>query len=99
MFDCLFFFFWFEEKQERGALLQIEKFEERRKWLAYWQDKVFAISQQLGLEIIRPHYVGAEKDVALATLGQSYVFLESDGLVNVQATYDKIDLVSFRVTV
>ena len=49
-------------------------------------------SQQLGLEIVRPRCLAAEKDVTLAQLGQSYVFLQSDGLVNVQATYDKIGL-------
>ena len=43
--------------------------------------------------------LAAEKDVTLAQLGQSYVFLQSDGLVNVQAKYDKIDLVLFLVTV
>ena len=56
------------------------------------RDKIFATGQQLGLEIVRPRCVGAEKDVALAALGQSYVFLQGDGLVNVQAAYDKIDL-------
>lgn len=92
------FFLRIDDKHQLSFMLQIEKLEERRKWHAYWQDKVFATSQQLGLEIVRPHCVGAETDVALATLGQSYVFLQSDGLVDVQATYDKIDLVSFRVT-
>ena len=48
--------------------------------------------QQLGLEIVLPRCVGAEKDVALAALGQSDVFLRGDGLVNLQATYDKIGL-------
>lgn len=56
------------------------------------RDKIFATGQQLGLEIVLPRCVGAEKDVALAALGQSYVFLQGDGLVNVQAAYDKIDL-------
>lgn len=92
------FFLRIDDKHQLSFMLQIEKLEERRKWHAYWQYKVFATSQQLGLEIVRPHCVGAETDVALATLGQSYVFLQSDGLVDVQATYDKIDLVSFRVT-
>ena len=49
-------------------------------------------SQQLGLEIVLPRCVGAEKDVALAALGQSDVFLQGDGLVNLQAAYDKIGL-------
>ena len=88
-----------DDKHQLSFMLQIEKLEERRKWLAYWQDKVFAISKQLGLEIVRPRCLAAEKDVTLAQLGQSYVFLQSDGLINVQATYDKIDLVLFLVTV
>ena len=80
-------------------MLQIEKLEEYRKWHNYWQNKILATSQQLGLEIVLPRCVGAEKDVALAALGQRDVFLQGDGLVNVQATYDKIDLVLFLVTV
>ena len=80
-------------------MLQIEKFEERRKWLAYWQDKVFAISKQLGLEVVCPRCVGAEKDVVLATLAQSYMALQEDGLVDVQATSDTIDSVSVLLAI
>ena len=65
-------------------------------WFWIWRE---GASQQLGLEIVRPRCLAAEKDVTLAQLGQSYVFLQSDGLVNVQAKYDKIDLVLFLVTV
>ena len=93
------FFLRIDDKHQLSFMLQIEKLEERGKWQAYWQDKVFATSQQLGLEIVHPHCAGAEKDVALATLRKSYVFLQSDGLVDVQANYDMINLVSFRVTV
>ena len=82
-----------DDKHQLSFMLQIEKLEERRKWLAYWQDKVFAISKQLGLEIVRPRCVGAEKDVVLATLAQSYMALQDNGLVDVQATSDKISSV------
>ena len=80
-------------------MLQIEKLEERRKWLAYWQDKVFAISKQLSLEVVRPRCVGAEKDVVLATLAQSYMALQEDGLVDAKATSDKIDSVSVLLAI
>ena len=82
-----------DDKHQLSFMLQIEKFEERRKWLAYWQDKVFAISKQLGLEVVCPRCVGAEKDVVLATLAQSYMALQDNGLVDVQATSDKISSV------
>ena len=82
-----------DDKHQLIFMLQIEKFEERRKWLAYWQDKVFAISKQLGLEVVCPRCVGAEKDVVLATLAQSYMALQDNGLVDVQATSDKISSV------
>ena len=82
-----------DDKHQLSFMLQIEKFEERRKWLAYWQDKVFAISKQLSLEVVRPRCVGAEKDVVLATLARSYMALQDDGLVDVQATSDKISSV------
>jgi hypothetical protein len=88
-----------DDKHQLSFMLQIEKLEERRKWLAYWQDKVFAISKQLGLEIVRPRCVGAEKDVVLATLAQSYMALQDDGLVDVQATSDKIDSVSVLLAI
>lgn len=82
-----------DDKHQLSFMLQIEKLEERRKWLAYWQDKVFAISKQLGLEVVCPRCVGAEKDVVLATLAQSYMALQDNGLVDVQATSDKISSV------
>ena len=82
-----------DDKHQLSFMLQIEKFKERRKWLAYWQDKVFAISKQLGLEVVCPRCVGAEKDVVLATLAQSYMALQDNGLVDVQATSDKISSV------
>ena len=88
-----------DDKHQLSFMLQIEKLEERRKWLAYWQDKVFAISKQLGLEIVRPRCVGAEKDVVLATLAQSYMALQDDGLVDVQATSDKISSVSVLLAI
>lgn len=88
-----------DDKHQLSFMLQIEKLEERRKWLAYWQDKVFAISKQLGLEIVRPRCVGAEKDVVLATLAQSYMALQDDGLVDVQATSDTIDSVSVLLAI
>lgn len=88
-----------DEKHQLSFMLQIEKLEERRKWLAYWQDKVFAISKQLGLEIVRPRCVGAEKDVVLATLAQSYMALQEDGLVDAKATSDKIDSVSVLLAI
>lgn len=87
------FFLRIDDKRQLSFMLQIEKFEERRKWLAYWQDKVFAISKQLGLEVVCPRCVGAEKDVVLATLAQSYMALQDNGLVDVQATSDKISSV------
>ena len=87
------FFLRIDDKHQLSFMLQIEKFEERRKWLAYWQDKVFAISKQLGLEVVCPRCVGAEKDVVLATLAQSYMALQDNGLVDVQATSDKISSV------
>ena len=70
-------------------MLQIEKSEECRKWHNYWQNKIFATSQQLGLEIVLPRCVGAEKDVALAALDQSCVVLRDDGLVDLETTIDK----------
>ena len=88
-----------DDKHQLSFMLQIEKLEERRKWLAYWQDKVFAISKQLGLEIVRPRCVGAEKDVVLATLAQSYMALQDDGLVDVQATSDKINSISVLLAI
>lgn len=88
-----------DDKHQLSFMLQIEKLEERRKWLAYWQDKVFAISKQLGLEIVRPRCVGAEKDVVLATLAQSYMALQEDGLVDAKATSDKIDSVSVLLAI
>ena len=88
-----------DDKHQLSFMLQIEKLEERRKWLAYWQDKVFAISKQLGLEIVRPRCVGAEKDVVLATLARSYMALQDDGLVDVQATSDTIDSVSVLLAI
>ena len=88
-----------DDKHQLSFMLQIEKLEERRKWLAYWQDKVFAISKQLGLETVRPRCVGAEKDVVLATLAQSYMALQDNGLVDVQATSDKISSVSVLLAI
>ena len=88
-----------DDKHQLSFMLQIEKFEERRKWLAYWQDKVFAISKQLSLEVVRPRCVGAEKDVVLATLARSYMALQDDGLVDVQATSDKISSVSVLLAI
>lgn len=88
-----------DDKHQLSFMLQIEKFEERRKWLAYWQDKVFAISKQLGLEVVCPRCVGAEKDVVLATLAQSYMALQDNGLVDVQATSDKISSVSVLLAI
>ena len=88
-----------DDKHQLSFMLQIEKLEERRKWLAYWQDKVFAISKQLGFEVVCPRCVGAEKDVVLATLAQSYMALQDDGLVDVQATSDTIDSVSVLLAI
>lgn len=88
-----------DDKHQLSFMLQIEKLEERRKWLAYWQDKVFAISKQLGLEVVCPRCVGAEKDVVLATLAQSYMALQDNGLVDVQATSDKISSVSVLLAI
>ena len=88
-----------DDKHQLSFMLQIEKLEERRKWLAYWQDKVFAISKQLGLEVVCPRCVGAEKDVVLATLAQSYMALQDNGLVDVQATSDTIDSVSVLLAI
>ena len=88
-----------DDKHQLSFMLQIEKLEERRKWLAYWQDKVFAISKQLGLEVVCPRCVGAEKDVVLATLAQSYIALQDNGLVDVQATSDKISSVSVLLAI
>ena len=52
-------------------------------------------SQQLGLEIVRPRCLGAEKDVVLATLGQSYVALEGDGMVGVEVTVNMVNMEAF----
>ena len=83
-----------DDRHHLSFMLQLEKIDECRKWHVYWQKKVFATGQQLGLDFVRPRRVGAEKDVVLATLAQSYIALQDDGLVDVQATSDKISSVS-----
>ena len=79
-----------DDKHHLSFMLQLEKLEERRKWHAYWQNKVFATSQRLVLEIICPRCVGTEKDVVLATLAQSYIIFQDYGLIDIEAMVDKI---------
>ena len=41
----------------------------RRRWAIWFWMRREGASQQLGLEIVRPRCLGAEKDVVPATLG------------------------------
>lgn len=82
-----------DDKHHLSFMLLLEKLEERRKWHAYWQKKFFATSQQLGLEIVPPRRVGTGKDAVLATLAQSYLVLQDDGLVDMEATANKLRMV------
>lgn len=86
-------------KHHLSFMLQLENLEERRKWFAYWQNKVSATGQQLSLEIVRPHRVGVGKDVVLATLAQGYMIFQDDGLVDIKATADKIKSVSLAIAI
>ena len=78
-------------------MLQIEKSDECRKWHNYWQNKIFATSQQLGLEIVRPHRVGVDRDAVLATQAQSYMVLKEVGVIDLEATENIIKLVTIIV--
>lgn len=84
-------------KHHLSFILLLEDRAERRKWYAYWQNKVFATSQQLGLEIVRPHRVGVGRDAVLATQAQSYMVLKEVGVIDLEATENIIKLVTIIV--
>ena len=86
-------------KHHLSFMLHLDNLEERRKWFAYWQNKFSATGQQLSLEIVRPHRVGIDKDVVLATLAQGYMVFQHDGLVDIKATADKIKSVSLAIAI
>ena len=54
-----------DDKHQISFMLQIENYRSTGTSNVYWQDKVSLTSQQLGLEIVRPRCVGAEKMLRL----------------------------------